>query len=367
MSDFAVSRGADWLSGLICDRPRPWIALGNLETRYLSDRLAAYPVTQPVYVTALARAGTTILLELLARHAHVATHRYRDFPALFTPYWWDRTLAFTPRRAVDAAERAHGDGMLVTPESPEAMEEVLWSAFFPGLHDPGHSNVLGAATGNERFAAFYRDHLRKLLLVRGRARYVAKGNYNLTRLAYLLHLFPEARFVVPVRGPAAHVASLAKQQALFARALGHNPRARRHLSRVGHHEFGPERAPINAGDDAAVARIQALWDAGEEVTGWAAYWRHLYGFVAARLGNDKTLGDATLVVRYEDLCREPRPTLARIFAHCRLDGAEALIEAAAGELHLPTYYRPDFSPAERATIRRETAEVAAGFGYGEHD
>lgn len=34
----------------------------------------------PVYVTGLARAGTTITLEALAAHPHLASHRYGDYP-----------------------------------------------------------------------------------------------------------------------------------------------------------------------------------------------------------------------------------------------------------------------------------------------
>jgi hypothetical protein len=362
---FAVLRGADLLSGLICDHPRSWIALGNLETRYLEDRLTDIAIVQPVYVAGLARAGTTIVLEALARHPSVATHRYRDFPAVFTPYWWDRLLSHTPRRAAEPVERAHADRIMVTADSPEAMEEMLWTAFFGHLHDPRASNVLDASSRDPAFERFYRDHVAKLLLVRGRSRYVAKGNYNVTRLDALLRLFPDARFVVPVREPAAHVASLVKQHALFTDALRDNPRARRHLARVGHFEFGPDRRPINAGDADAVERVLSLWAEGREVAGWAAYWSHVYGFVADRLAERERLAAATLVVRYESLCREPRETLRAVFAHCRLADAEPLIDSFADSIRFPTYYRPSFTDQERAEIASETAAVAARFGYGE--
>ena len=46
------------------------------------------------------------------------------------------------------AERAHKDRILVTPDSPEAMEEVLWMRFFPAVHDEAASQVLDAATSN---------------------------------------------------------------------------------------------------------------------------------------------------------------------------------------------------------------------------
>src|SRR4029077_17446890 len=100
-------------------------------------------------------------------------------------------------RHIEAAQRTHRDGIFVTPESPEAMEEVLWMAFFPQIHKPEACNVLDRNTSNPSFEQFYRDHLRKLLLVRGGKRYVSKANYNVTRLEYLHRLFPDARFVIP--------------------------------------------------------------------------------------------------------------------------------------------------------------------------
>src|SRR3546814_2623378 len=61
---------------------------------------------------------------------------------------------------------------------------------------PRRSNILDGEASHPGFEAFYRSHIRKLLLLRGGARYLAKGNYNILRLEYLLRLFPDARFVI---------------------------------------------------------------------------------------------------------------------------------------------------------------------------
>src|SRR5690606_33251786 len=155
-----------------------------------------------------------------------------------------------------------------------------WMSFFPNLHDPRASEVLDGSTRHPQFEQFYRDHVRKLLAVRGAERYVSKGNYNVTRLEYLLALFPDARFVIPVRDPVWHVASLMKQHRLFCARTRDNPKARTHLRRVGHFEFGPDRRPINAGDTECVQAICAHFAAGRDIEGWALYWNHLYGYLA---------------------------------------------------------------------------------------
>jgi hypothetical protein len=360
---FDVAPWMDRLGGFIERHPARWIKLGSLETHLVASSLADVRAERPIYVTGLARSGTTILLETLARHPEVATHRYRDFPMLFTPYAWNRWLELVPRQQEAPAERSHGDGIAVTSESPEAFEEPLWMAFFPELHDATQSAVLDGATHHPLFERFYRDHIRKLLAVRSRRRYVAKGNYNVTRIGYLAKLFPDARFVIPVRDPVWHIASLMKQHRLFLDGQRDNPAARRHLRRVGHFEFGEDRRPMRIGDGATTAEIIALWQAGEEVRGWARYWAQVHHYIADLMEREPGLRSAIRMVRYEDLCASPQATLRAVLDHCTLPAAEPFLSDAAGRLHQPTYYRPRFGADDLAIIAEETAEAAGRFGY----
>jgi hypothetical protein len=364
---FQVERWVGALGGFISRRPQLWIALGNLETRLLSDEISATEIVQPIYVSGVARAGSTILLETLAGHQDLVSHRYRDYPPVFTPYWWNRLLERVPQRDAPPTERTHRDGIAITPESPEAFEEVIWMAFFPDLHDPAGSDVLGSRTNNPAFEAFYRDHIRKLMLVRGGKRYLSKGNYNVTRLEYLLKLFPDARFVIPVREPVWHIASLMKQHALFCKGETRHPAALRHMRQVGHFEFGLDRRPINAGDAAAVARTVAAWERGDEVEGWARYWDHVHRYLADRLDANADLKATAQVVRFEDMCREPRATIRSVLTHCRLEATDSWIDERAAGIRFPSYYRADFAPGELEVIARHTAQTAARFGYSGAD
>lgn len=363
---FRVSGFDHLLGGLIERFPRFWIGMGNLETWALADEIAAVKVEAPVYVAGLARAGTTIALEILASHPQVATHLYRDFPPVFTPFWWNWFVERSRRgQAPEPAERAHKDGIMVTADSPEAREETIWMAFFRHLHDPAQSNVLGRDTGNPEFEKFYPEHIRKLLLARGRQRYLSKGNYNITRLGYLHRLFPDARFVVPVRDPVWHIASLMKQHRLFSEGERGNPRALDYMRRVGHFEFGLDLRPINTGNDEKVREIEALWAGRDAVRGWARYWAMIYGHVAETLEKDAALREATMVLRYEELCETPAETMKAMMRHCGLEADEKTIRDYAGKLKPPGYYEPEFTEAEMATISEETAAARECFGYHE--
>jgi hypothetical protein len=360
---FEVDPWMDRMGALVYRHPRLTRALAGLEDRLLATRLADTPIAAPIWISGLARSGSTILLQVLAGHLDLASHTYRDFPPVLTPYLWNRYLELTPQKVEQPAERSHGDGIMVTSHSPEAFEEPIWMSFFEQLHDPAHSAVLDAATDNPEFERFIRNHIRKLLLVRGRPRYLAKANYNATRLEYLLKLFPDARFIVPVRDPARQIASLIKQDRLTAAAEARYPAVRRYLARAGHFEFGSIRRPIHCGEAAALDAILRLRQEGRETAAWAVQWASLYGLLQDRIAANPDLARAVLFVRYEDFCRTPEETLTGILKFCGLAPDPEMTADVARRIHAPTYYRPAFDSDELRAIRACVAPVAGALGY----
>ena len=349
-----VPRSIHMLSTLAERHPALLLRLGRWEASWAADELAGRTVDRPIYVTGLARSGSTVLLELLAAHEDVATHQYRDFPLISIPLWWNWFLNRASRRESEPVERAHKDRIAVTPQSPEAMEEVLWMSFFPTCHDPAVSNVLSEQDRAPEFEAFYRDHIRKLLLLRQGSRYLAKGNYNVSRLGFLRKLFPDACFVVPVRDPVGHIGSLIKQHRLFCAEETRDSRILDHMRRSGHFEFGLDRRPMNFGDSETVQQIQAHWQAGREVEGSALYWTSVYGFIADLLERDPAVADRALLIHYDDLCAEPDATLERLYRHCGLAVDEPTRREQAARIAAPTYYEPDLSDDEIGMIRAAT-------------
>jgi hypothetical protein len=360
-SPFYVPPVLDLLGAWVEHQPQLWIGLGRLESSLLAQRTRSVAVRKPVYVCGLARSGSTLLHEVLASCPGVTTYRVKDFPMVFTPYWWRQATAGL--RPTAPRERAHRDRIHITLDSPEALEEMLWMAFFPRCHDPSVSGLLGAGDSHPTFETFYRDHVRKLLLAEGGTRYVAKANYHVARLGYLARLFPDARFLLPVRSPVSHIASLARQHRWFSRGQRTSRRARAYMRRSGHFEFGLDRRPMNLGDGEQVAAIERAWANGEEVRGWARSWDMVYGHLARLLASDSRVRDAVRVVRFEALCADPADTLREVLAHCDLSGGEGIIEPYAAKVRLPDYYEQRFSGEELAVIHEETAGTAGLWGY----
>lgn len=347
----------------IARNPDRWIRIGNFESRLLADELDILPVSRPLYVCGLARSGSTLLLEILASQRDTASHRYQDFPFVFTPFWWNAALSFNPFRDKTMRERAHGDTMLVNAQSPEAMEEMLWTAFFRDIHDSGKEQVLDSATVNPGFEYFYPRHVRKILLARKATRYLSKGNYNVTRMLFLQRMFPDARFIIPVRSPETHIASLMRQHARFSEAGRKNADVVKHMSAAGHYEFGLDRRPIHTGDAARIEAVQAAWNAGDEVRGWALYWDMLYRFIHRQLAGNPALKEAACIVPFERLYGAPADTIAAIFSHCQLTCGEAAAAAFAPRIRKPDYYTHEFTAEQQALIAEITRETASLYGY----
>jgi Sulfotransferase family len=353
-TDYLLTRFAHSLQGQMK-------LLGDVETDWLGDRLEAIEIDRPVFITGLARSGTTILLNLLAQLPQVATHRYRDFPFLFVPIAWNR-LQGRLGKTDQPVERPHRDRIKITRDSPEAFEEPIWAHFFPSIHDPGALHRLTAADRQPEFDEFFLQHLRKLLLLRGGTRYVSKGNYNVTRIEYLADLLPDARFVIPVRHPVAQVESLMRQHRLFGDYAARDERVPQYLKAAGHFEFGPQRVPVNI--DREHARLIAeAWSAGHDDLGYALMWRSIYSHVATLRRVDEHIGKRVAFVRYEDLCHDPAHELRSLARFCELeDGIDALL-ARLPDVSPRKSGATRLSERQRARVWDATQETAKSFGY----
>lgn len=347
---------------MVASTGRFWRALGNLESVTLGNDLDSQEIIKPIFVSGVARSGSTILTEIISQHPRLACHHYSDFPVTWIPYWWNNLRKRLPLPNQEPQERAHRDRLMITSDSPEAVEEVLWMHFFPEAHKPDCSHVMGEQESHPQFEKYYREHIRKLLMVGSRQRYLAKNNYHVTRIEYLLKLFPDARIVIPIRDPVQQVASLMKQHRLFSRQNEEDSRVSRHLNLSGHYEFGPLRCPIMV-DESRQAHYRQSF---EDVAWYASQWADVYGFLQQRMKENQTLAKACLVIPYEAICSQTRKSLDRLFAHLDLDDewAGKIIEACAPAINAPDYYQPDFTAAQQELIQELTSDTARTYSYG---
>jgi len=351
-----VSFFQDKSGKFVNNHPGFMIKRGEKESFKLQDELNSISIKSPIYITGLARSGTTILLEKLAEHSDLVSYRYKDFPFVHIPYWWNNFLERAGSNEIEKVERAHKDRIKITPDSPEAMEEILWMSFYKDIHNPSITNLLDKNNINDDFVEFYKNTIKKVLLSRKGKRYLAKGNYNVSRIKLLTTIFPDAKFVVSVRNPIDTIASLIKQHNLFCEIEKENKKVLRYMKNLGHFEFGLDRRPINFGNTESTIEIQTLLNNNENVLGLANYWSEVYSYVFELLKDEK-LNKNIILIDYDKFCQYPLATLNKLYMHCELDIDKSRINEQANTISAPTYYEHSFSNEDISIIKKETITI----------
>ena len=281
------------------------VRLANIEDRLFAKELAGCNSDKPVFITALPRAGTTLLLECFADLPEFATHCYRDMPFVLIPSLWNR-YSRTFQREVESQERAHGDGMQINPDSPEALEEVIWTTFWP-KHFQQDRIIPWDNERNEDFEKFFRSHMHKIIHLRRQnemvnARYVSKNNANIARIPLLKTLFPSSVIILPFRDPLHHAASLLQQHLNFLAIHQSDPFAAEYMKAIGHFDFGQNLCPIDLGDWLDHRQTKSA----ESISFWLEYWVNSYQYL---LGNSSKVLN---FLNYDALCQTPEEGLSII-------------------------------------------------------
>lgn len=299
---------------------------GRLDSWLFSRSVAKVQAMPPVFIVSLARGGTTALLNALHKVPAVATHEYRDMPFVTAPVLWAR-LGGDRSTQVARRPRAHGDGLEIGLDSPEAFDEVLWRAYWPEKYRAGRIDLW--RTGDidpRRTRVFERHHARVTLLRCGDlakntpCRYVSKNNANVARLPMLTEMFPHCSLVVALRRPSAHAASLLRQHENFLRLHDEDPFTRRYMRDIGHLEFGDLHQPIAFPGFAP----EGLGPSDPDY--WLAYWIAAFEEIKASRGRCH-------VVLQDDLRSDPQTAMERLCADLELDatGVDFTGEFRAGQ------------------------------------
>jgi hypothetical protein len=181
-----------------------------------------------VFVSGLARSGTTILLNALYESNEFASLSYQDMPFVLAPNLWSK-LSFSKKDS-DFVDRAHGDGIKVSPESPEAFEEVFWMTFNESDEDTKETFKTYVQLINQKYH---------------KERYLSKNNQNIRRLELISAIFPHSKMFISYRNPIQHAYSLLSQHKRFIEGSKKNRFISNYMKWIGHTEFGPNYIPIN--------------------------------------------------------------------------------------------------------------------------
>jgi hypothetical protein len=181
-----------------------------------------------VFVSGLARSGTTILLNAIYKSDDFASLSYQDMPFILAPNLWSK-LSFNKENN-NLVERAHGDGIKVSTESPEAFEEVFWMTFDERDKDTKEN---------------FKNYVQLINHKCQKKRYLSKNNQNIRRLEFISSIFPHSKILIPFRNPIQHAYSLLSQHKRFIEDSKKDKFISKYMGLIGHTEFGPNYIPIH--------------------------------------------------------------------------------------------------------------------------
>lgn len=245
-----------------------------------------------VFIAGLARAGTTILMRRFYATGFYRSLLYRDMPFVLAPNLWRKLSALSQRKQT-LSERAHGDRILISADSPESLDEVFWRTF-DAFYVKKDCLVPHAPPKSVRQK--YASYVRAILSAQdGDAYlYLCKNNNNILRLDAIRETFPNAMLLIPFRDPLAQAFSLLRQHRRFSEIQRHSKFTLAYMTWLGHHEFGLGHRPFR------FAPSESERYDTNAIEYWLQLWCRTYSWLA------RTKPDSAIFVRYEELCCDPK-------------------------------------------------------------
>ncbi|MEJ2033377.1 MAG: sulfotransferase [Deltaproteobacteria bacterium] len=260
----------------------------DLDQSLVKTNPAEISLQRHVFVSGLARAGTTALMRRIHETELFRSLTYKDMPFVLAPNLWSKLTSLS-RREIENVERAHGDKFLVNLDSPESLDEVFWRSFAGNEYI--ERDKLKSHSPSEDLTSKYVCYVNAILSNHSPCkRYLSKNNNNILRLGAIQRAFPNSLILIPFRNPFQQSYSLLRQHRHFTRLQTRSKFVLSYMSWLGHHEFGLDHR-----------RFVLTYSKGPEYAiDTLDYWLQLWCEVYSWLKNTKP--SSAFFVCYEDIC-----------------------------------------------------------------
>jgi hypothetical protein len=257
-----------------------------------------------VFVSGLARSGTTMLMRYLHETGEFKSLTYLDMPFVLMPNTWKKIVR--PKISAKFKERAHRDGILVSLNSPEAFEEVFWRIFTGDQYvREDRLNLYNVESG---ILKKFQNYINNILLsgnLDKQTRYLSKNNNNVLRLKCITNRLPNAIIITPFRDPLQHALSLLNQHIHFSKIQSEDKFSLDYMNWLGHFEFGLNQKPFYLNDDETFNRMKHYDKT--DINFWLLSWLNYYQYVV------QAAPEKTIFLNYEKFCQTPTAVLSKLF------------------------------------------------------
>lgn len=273
---------------------------------------------EPIFISTLARGGSTALLNAIYSIPQVNSHTYKSMPLILSPRLSRIIFIFLNNRKFKV-ERAHKDGHLINQNSPEAFEEVIWKFFFKEKINEKYISSINSDYKNINFEDFFKNHINSVALLNEKVlfrendfppRYCSKNNSNISRILYLKKIFPKCKILVIVRDPISHSSSLLNQHINFIKLQKENPFVLKYMDDIGHYDFGLNYKTISF-EKKFFSKYKL-----DSINYWLDYWCYIFG-------NILNFKNSINIILLEDLLNDPNRTMKKLLKIVNLDVSDS--------------------------------------------
>lgn len=286
----------------------------ELEEIMHGKKAGQLPIKEYVFISGLARSGTTALMNKIFATKEYASLQYSNMPILLSPNLWNKKLKIAKH------ERAHKDGIIIDGNSPEEFDEYFWKVF---LNDSYIKEGLLPHKVDEKVLNKYLTYVSLICYSKGKEKYISKNNNNILRLPALQKIEGN-KIIILFREPMSHASSLMKLHKTFSENQKDDPFVLDYFNYLGHHEFGLNHKPFLLTEDFISNKD---FYSPDDLNYWVQVWINYYEYLIANYDDD------LMLVSFEDLIRDPNKILAYLNANLKITSP-----MMSDKKHSPTKY-----------------------------
>ena len=254
---------------------------------------------QNIFITGLARAGTTALLQSLDSTNIFGSLRYKYMPFILSPKLASTFSKFSNRNSSKKIERIHKDGILIGSNSPECLDEVYW------INTASNKFIVSSELKPSKIS---KDELKgfsylinKYLEIENKSRFLIKNNNSHLRIIELSRFFHDSFFLVMFREPISHANSLLKLHKNLLEIHKKDKFVLEYMNLIGHWEFGENKKPFIYKE----YQRDILFNLNAEtIEYWLYQWIFTYEWILDIFKKNRIHLKNIKLVCYEELCKD---------------------------------------------------------------
>lgn len=241
-----------------------------------------------IFISGLARSGSTLLLEIFYENKIFASLTYNDMPFILSTNLWSKITKHFKKNTLKIS-RAHDDQIFFDNNSPEAFEEVFWRITSNSKYIK--KDFLDENSYNINQLKEFQCYISLILNKYNKKFYLSKNNNNVLRIKNLVNDFPDSYFIIPFRNPLNQSYSLLKQHLKFTDMQKKDKFVLKYMNYISHHEFGQNHKPFFFDKNKYLNLDQ------NKIDYWLSCWIDTYNYLLYTISNNKNV----YFICYEEL------------------------------------------------------------------